>query len=81
MSNDGGVTPSEATSEVALSGVTLVSGKGALGTRRFGVPRRIRTQSRKKCGLGHGTKGQVNRGCGAADEPAYAFQTLREGLC
>jgi hypothetical protein len=47
--------------EVALRSVTLVSGKGALGTRRFGVPRRIRTLSRKKCGLGHGTKAQVNQ--------------------
>ena len=37
MSNEGGVTPFEAIREVALRGVTLVSGKGALGTRRFSV--------------------------------------------
>jgi hypothetical protein len=81
MSNEGGVTPFEAICEVALSGVTLVSGKGALGTRRFSVSRRIRTPSRKQCGLGQWTKAQVNQWCGAADEPAYAFHTSREVLC
>jgi len=33
------------------------------------------------CGLGQWTKAQVNRRCGAADEPAYAFQTGRKVLC
>jgi len=82
MSNEGGVTPFEAIREVALRGVTLVSGKGALGTRRFSVtqahpdtePEAMRTGA-------HGTKAQVSRWCGAADEPAYAFQTSREVLC